>query len=74
MIGQTTKILAYMQGGGSLTQFEALNLFGCMRLGARILEIKKAGYTVGDTWEIHRNEDGEYKRYKRYFLAGLDAA
>ena len=74
MIGQKTKILAYMQGGGSLTQLEALNLFGCMRLGARILDIKKAGYTVGDTWEIHRNEAGEYKRYKRYFLAGLDAA
>ena len=74
MITQTFKILSYMQGGGSLTQIEALNMFGCSRLSARILDIKKAGYTVEDTWEVHRNAAGEYKHYKRYRLGGFDAA
>lgn len=73
-VTQTLRILSYMQGGGSLTGLEALQLFGCMRLGARILDIKKAGFTVEDTWELHRNENGEYKRVKRYRLGGMDAA
>ena len=74
MITQSARILAYMQQGGSLTGLEALQKFGCMRLGARILDLKKAGYTIEDSWEVHKNESGEYKRYKRYKLGGLDAA
>ena len=43
---QTQNILEYMQQGNSITPLEALNLFGCMRLGARIFEIKRSGYVV----------------------------
>lgn len=68
MIAQTEKILAYMQGGGSLTGLEALQMFGCMRLGARILDLKKRGYRIEGKMELHRNEAGEYKHFKRYRL------
>lgn len=68
MIAQTEKILAYMQGGGSLTGLEALNLFGCMRLGARVWDLKKRGYDIRSKNEVHRNEAGEHKVYKRYWL------
>lgn len=68
MIAQTEKILAYMKGGGTLTQLEALDLFGCMRLGARVLDLKKRGYRIEGTMELHRNAAGEYKHYKRYRL------
>ena len=69
MLAQTERILAYMQGGGSLTGLEALNLFGCMRLGARVWDLKNRGYKIESRMEVHKNEAGEYKTYKRYWLA-----
>lgn len=38
---QTKQILAYLQSGNSITPLEALNLFGCMRLQARIYDIER---------------------------------
>lgn len=73
-LAQTNKILAYFQGGGSLTQREASDLFRCDRLGARIWDLKKRGYNIADRWEVHRNSYGEYKRYKRYWLVREEAA
>lgn len=73
-LAQANKILAYFIGGGTLTDNEAREMFRCNRLSARILDLKKRGYNIADRWEIHRNSYGEYKRYKRYFLSGLDAA
>jgi len=45
-IGQTADILLYLQSGHTITPLEALDMFGCFRLGARIYDIKKAGYAV----------------------------
>lgn len=64
---QTRRILAYLQKGKSVTSLEALDLFGCMRLSARILDIKNQGYEIGD--EIVRDVRTG-KRYKRYWLVG----
>lgn len=36
---QTKRILAYMQAGHSITPYDALRMFSCMRLGARIADI-----------------------------------
>lgn len=69
MIAQTEKILNYLRGGGSLTGLEALQLFGCMRLGARVWDLKRRGYNIESRMEVHKNENGEYKSYKRYWLA-----
>lgn len=38
---QTTRIAEYLKEGNSITPLEALNLFGCFRLGARIADIKE---------------------------------
>lgn len=43
---QEKKILDWMLAGLSITQLEALTLFGCSRLSARIGEIKAKGYIV----------------------------
>ena len=66
---QSQKILAYLKQGGSLSPLEALNMFGCARLGARIYDLKKQGYTFHTAAEVHRGSDGEYKCYARYSLA-----
>ena len=38
---QTGKIFEYMKSGKAITPLEALNLFGCMRLQARIYDIEQ---------------------------------
>jgi hypothetical protein len=38
---QTGKIFEYMKRGNKITPLEALNLFGCMRLQARIYDIEQ---------------------------------
>lgn len=43
---QTEAILQYMKEGNSITAFEALNLFGCMRLAARIGDLRADGYVI----------------------------
>lgn len=37
---QSKLILAYLMTGETLTPIEALNMFGCFRLGARIYDLK----------------------------------
>lgn len=60
---QCADILAYMQGGHSLTALEALERFGCLRLAARIQDLEALGHTFAvETVE----QDG--KRYARYTL------
>ena len=66
---QSKRILEYLKGGGSLSSLEALRMFGCGRLAARISDLKKQGYNFNTTAEVQRGEDGEYKCYARYKLA-----
>ncbi|MDO5686462.1 MAG: helix-turn-helix domain-containing protein [Neisseria sp.] len=43
---QTDLILAHLQQGKSLTPLEALRLFGCLRLGARVHDLRQDGYPI----------------------------
>ena len=43
---QADKIYEYLADGGKLTPIDALEMFGCFRLGARVLDLKKEGYPV----------------------------
>lgn len=61
---QTEQILDYMATKGPIDPLTALQEFGCFRLGARIWELKAAGFPV--TGEIRTTKDG--KRYKAYWL------
>lgn len=65
---QCAAILEHLKRHGSITPLEALNWYGCMRLGARIYDLKRAGTPIETCWEIRRNGAGEYKRYARYLL------
>lgn len=61
---QTDRILEYMLSGKSITPLEALNKFGCLRLGARIADIKAKGYLVYSEFVSTPTE----KKVKRYYL------
>jgi hypothetical protein len=43
---QAERILAYLRTGARLTPLEALDRFGCFRLGARIWELKQRGAAI----------------------------
>lgn len=60
---QADNILEYLLQGGRLTPLEALNKFGCLRLGARMWDIKNKGYDVRSRL---RNIDG--KKVAEYWI------
>lgn len=43
---QNALILKALLHGARLTPIDALNRFGCFRLGARIADLKKAGHKI----------------------------
>tara|TARA_A100001037_G_scaffold176129_1_gene157855 strand:- start:42 stop:239 length:198 start_codon:yes stop_codon:yes gene_type:complete len=45
-MSQNTKILNYLLSGKKLTPIAALNKFGCFRLSARILDLRKEGHNI----------------------------
>lgn len=64
---QNKEILAWLQSGKSITPLEALERFGCFRLGGRIFELKAEGWPiVTDTV----TENG--KRFASYRLEKSD--
>ena len=65
---QTDKILRHLRDHGSITQYEAMQEYGCMRLGARIYDLKRAGYHIRTTFETGHNRYGEKVCYARYII------
>ncbi len=62
---QRREILKHLKKGKTITQLEALKQFGCMRLSARIWDLKDLGFNIGKNM-INRNG----KRYAKYYLIG----
>lgn len=62
---QAKRILEHLKAGNGITPMDALDLFGCFRLGARIADIKKMGYDI--VTERVKVEGGKY--VARYHLA-----
>lgn len=42
----TERIEAMLNKGRSITPIQALDLFGCFRLGARIWDLRRSGYDI----------------------------
>ena len=61
-MSQNKQILKYLQDGNSITPIEALNKFDCLRLAARISDLRDKGFNIDTIEEIGTNG----KRYARY--------
>jgi hypothetical protein len=59
---QIEAILIHLKTKGSITPIDALMLFGCFRLGARIFELREQGHNI----ETERVTDERGKNYARY--------
>jgi len=62
-MSQNDDILAYLKDHPEgLTPIEALRLFGCMRLAARVADLRAAGHDIVAHTEAH--EGGTHARYR----------
>ena len=64
---QMAMVLKHLESGKEINPIEALNKYGCFRLGAVIFALKKEGYLISS--RIHRykkpsGRDGHYAIYK----------
>ena len=62
-MSQESAILEYLKSGKSISPLEALKLFGCFRLGARIWDLRHKGYPIE---EVDTERNG--KRFASYYL------
>lgn len=66
---QNDRILAYMDQHGSITQLEALQELGVMRLASRISDLKRKGYAIESTSVNVTNRYNETCKIKRYSIS-----
>ena len=67
---QNQRILAYMAENVWITQIEAQNECGVMRLASRISDLRKKGYAIVSERVTVKNRWGERCPIKRYRLRG----
>lgn len=65
---KTNKIKEHLQTKGSITSWEAIQLYKATRLSAIIFNLRKQGFLIEDIWQESINKDGEKSRYVRYEL------
>ena len=63
---QCEKVLRHLRDQGSITQLEALQEYGIMRLGARIWDLRRRGHDIAAETVTGQNRYGEATRYARY--------
>ena len=71
-ISQRIKILDYMRKYGSITPNEAKEVFGCMRLAARIADLRHQGYAIGRRTKTSKNRNGNTVSFAEYYLIEED--
>ena len=69
---QCDKVLAYMRMFGSITQLEALQDIGCMRLASRISDLRQQGYAIGRRIKTSKNRYGDSVSFAEYYLIEED--
>ena len=65
---QCDKVLEYMRQFGSITQLQALQDIGCMRLASRITDLRQQGYAIGRRIKTGKNRYGDSVCFAEYYL------
>lgn len=68
---QNEQILQWLMKRRSITPLEALHMFGCLRLAARIFDLRADGHNI-ETQRIEVGDDG--KQVAQYRLIHTSAA
>lgn len=65
---QCDRVLNFLRSGRRLTQYEALNELGIMRLASRISDLKKEGHQIKAEMVEVQNRWGESSKVAAYWL------
>ena len=65
---QVTLILNHLKSGKEITPMEALELYGCFRLGAIIFNLKEEGYKIHTRIHRYKKPSGKRGLYAIYKL------
>ena len=65
---QNERIIDYIHQFGSITQLQALQDLGIMRLASRISDLKRLGYPIDSKMQTVKNRFDEDCHIKVYFL------
>ena len=70
---QCKLILFYLKEYGKITAKDAIQLCGCMRLAARIHDLRRKGIPIKSESHTYRNTAGNKVRYAIYSLEANNA-
>lgn len=65
---QCDRILLYLQQNKSITALDAMREFGCMRLAARINDLRRNNIDIKSTTQSTINRYGDKVTVSRYYL------
>ena len=65
---QEQAVRNHIINNGSITQAQAVRLYGCYRLSARIYEMRKNGYEIATQYKTSKNRFGYTSVYANYVL------
>ena len=68
--GASGAIMEHLKRYGDITAKEAVELYGCYRLAARIKEFRDDGYKIATIMDEGRTRYGRTCKYARYVLSG----
>ena len=72
MMTQCEKVLEYMKDFGSISPLEAMQDIGCMRLAARIADLREQGHPIGRRMKTSKNRYGRDVSFAEYYLLQED--
>ena len=65
---QSARVLEWMKGTGPITQFEAIQHLGILRLAARINDLRREGHDINSSRVSVKNRFGERCSVVEYSL------
>lgn len=68
MMNQCQRVLKYMRDFGSINPLEAVRDIGCMRLAARISDLREQGYPIVRRMKTGKNRYGKDVSFAEYYL------
>lgn len=71
---QNEQVLRHLMTYGKITSLEAVELYGIMRLGARIYDLKKQGYPIKTYLRVGKSRNGESMVFAEYRLERVEEA
>ena len=71
-LNQSAMILQFMEDYGSITPAQAIEEFGCYRLGARIWDLRHAGHKIKTDTVKRKNRYGKTVTFAAYSLEDKD--